>query len=458
MHGSAGHRRSTRGGIAYRRGTVAGAIGAAGCAVASWLALCPAPAFGAPIASSGPAPSLPAFRGHAAVGHRIKRSSIPPQNPFMAKDPFSNIHNDTWMTDSYRYRGPLGRSLVATSEAKPPRICGSIAFDKRRRLVSVCPSLSGGPQVRIMDPRTLATRVTYDLPDAPNLPGTKLYQNFTGGGYFFLDDEDRIWFVSKRNGKVGTLDRRTGHLRVKTLHEEIENSFAVGSRGVYIVSDRRMYRFEAGRNGAPRVVWKARYKNSGIVKPGQVDAGSGTTPTILPGGYVAITDNAEPMHVVVYRTAAKLHRGIRRIVCQVPVFGKHTGDTENSLIGTRRSLIVENNYGYQDPLGPNAGAVTKPGFARVDIKRHGKGCRKVWTNREVRAPTVVPKISTKSGLIYTYSRPPDSSGSQGYYWTAIDFGNGKTVWSQYAGSGTGYNNNYSGLAIGPDGTAYLGVI
>ena len=427
----------------------------------------------------------------------------------MAKDPFSNIHNDTWMTDSYRYRGPLGRSLVATSEAKPPRICGSIAFDKRRRLVSVCPSLSGGPQVRIMDPRTLATRVTYDLPDAPNLPGTKLYQNFTGGGYFFLDDEDRvwiptktdhifvlsesadgtalaksrdydltgvldaaaervtsalpdfsgrIWFVSKRNGKVGTLDRRTGHLRVKTLHEEIENSFAVGSRGVYIVSDRRMYRFEAGRNGAPRIVWKARYKNSGIVKPGQVDAGSGTTPTILPGGYVAITDNAEPLHVVVYRTAAKLHRGIRRIVCQVPVFGKHTGDTENSLIGTRRSLIVENNYGYQDPLGPNAGAVTKPGFARVDIKRHGKGCRKVWTNREVRAPTVVPKISTKSGLIYTYSRPPDSSGSQGYYWTAIDFGNGKTVWSQYAGSGPGYNNNYSGLAIGPDGTAYLGVI
>ena len=32
------------------------------------------------------------------------------------------------------------------------------------------------------------------------------------------------------------------------------------------------------------------------------------------------------------------------------------------------------------------------------------------------------------------------------------------MWSQYAGSGLNYNNNYAGIAIGPDGTAYLGVI
>ena len=36
--------------------------------------------------------------------------------------------------------------------------------------------------------------------------------------------------------------------------------------------------------------------------------------------------------------------------------------------------------------------------------------------------------------------------------------NGKTAWSQYAGSGLNYNNNYAGLALGPDGTAYLGVV
>ena len=35
---------------------------------------------------------------------------------------------------------------------------------------------------------------------------------------------------------------------------------------------------------------------------------------------------------------------------------------------------------------------------------------------------------------------------------------GKTVWNQCAGSGLSFNNNYAGLALGPDPTAYLGVI
>ena len=33
----------------------------------------------------------------------------------------------------------------------------------------------------------------------------------------------------------------------------------------------------------------------------------------------------------------------------------------------------------------------------------------------------------------------------------------KTVWNRYAGSGLPYNNNYGGIAIEPDRTAYLGV-
>jgi hypothetical protein len=175
------------------------------------------------------------------------------------------------------------------------------------------------------------------------------------------------------------------------------------------------------------------------------------------GGYVAITDNADPMHVVVYRTAAHLAPGQSRTVCRVPVFGKGASATENSLIGSGNSLIVENNYGYQDPLGPNSGALTAPGFARVDVRANGAGCRKVWTNHEVRAPTVVPKLSTRTGLVYTYARPPDPSGAEGYYWTAISFRTGRTVWQRYAGSGVAFTNNYAGLALGPHGKAFLGV-
>jgi hypothetical protein len=71
---------------------------------------------------------------------------------------------------------------------------------------------------------------------------------------------------------------------------------------------------------------------------------------------------------------------------------------------------------------------------------------------------VVPKLSAQNGLIYAYSRPPDPLGAQGYYWTAIDFRTGQTKWHRFAGAGLLYNNNYAGLSLGPDGTAYLGVI
>jgi hypothetical protein len=466
-----------------------------------------ASAAAAPIADTG-TPSIPLYQGSPAVKNPIKKPTKPEQNPYMAENPRSNIHNDTWMTDAYNRRGPLGKDPVTDSYSYPSSLCGSLAFDSEGRIITVCPSIPFPPQARIIDPDTLAPIDTLDLPTAPNPPGTVEYQNFAGGGYFFLDNKDRIWvptrtdhilkistsgdelevkrdydltdvldadteritsalpdfdgniwFVSKQNAKIGTLDRKTGKTKLIRLDsdEEIENSFSVASDGVYIVSNKRMYRLKAKGNGKPKIIWQAKYPNSGIVKPGQVDAGSGTTPTNLAGGYVAITDNADPMNVVVYRTKKNLKKHEKRAVCKVPVFEEGASATENSLMGTKRSLIVENNYGYQDPFGPNSGAVTEPGFARVDIDKDGKGCTKKWTNTEVRGSTVVPKLSTKTGLVYTYARPEDPA-NQGYFWTAIDYRTGETAWSQYAGSGLLFNNNYAGLALGDDGTAYLGVI
>jgi hypothetical protein len=482
--------------------TIAGAVAAA-------ALLFTATAGAAPIPDTG-SPSIPAYQGEPAVKNPIAKPTKPEQNPFMAANPSSNIHNDSWMTDAYNRRGPLGDSPVQSSYAYPSSLCGSLAFDSEGRIVTVCPSIPFPPQARIIDPETLAPIDTLDLPTAPNPPGQNEYQNFAGGGYFFLDQKDRIWvatrtdhifmidegadgdtltvkrdydltgvldesseritsalpdydgriwFVSKQNARIGTLDRKSGDVKTIRLGpgEEIENSFSVASDGVYIVSNRRMYRLKANGNDKPKIIWQAKYPNSGIVKPSQVDAGSGTTPTNLAGGYVAITDNADPMQVVVYRTAKNLKHGEKRAVCKVPVFDQGASATENSLIGTKRSLIVENNYGYQDPFGPNAGALTDAGFARVDIDRDGRGCTKKWTNHDVRSPTVVPKLSTKTGLIYTYQRPQDPA-NQGYFWTAIDYRTGKTAWAQYAGSGLLFNNNYAGLALGPDGTAYLGVI
>jgi hypothetical protein len=506
------------------RGALRNVLLCAICALGTAIAL-PASAAALPIISQPlPPPSLPAFQGAASTAPPLPASftTFAPQNPFMAPNPNNNIHNDTWMTDAYPARGgPVGNSPVGTSAAMPPGLCGSLAFDSRGRIVTVCPSIGSGPQARIIDPATLDVIATFNLPNAPDPPGTKAYQNFSGGGYFFLDNQDQIWvptktdhiyvvgesadgqslelrhdydltsvldtaneritsalpdfhgliwFVTKQNGKVGTLNPSTGAIHVLRTGEEIENSFAISGGSAYIVSDRKMYRFQARRNGQPYVVWQSTYPNSGIVKPSQVDAGSGTTPTVMRGGYVAITDNADPMDVVVYRTAKRLHRRhhhhhhhhhrhhrLQRVICVVPVFNQGASATENSLIGSGRSMIVENNYGYQDPFGPNSGAPTVPGFARVDINPHGHGCTKAWTNTTEAAPTVVPKLSARTGLIYAYTRPVDPSGAQGYYWTAIDFRTGHTAWNSFAGAGFLYNNNYAGLALGPDGTAYLGV-
>ena len=362
----------------------------------------------------------------------------------------------------------------------------------------------------MIDPDSLEVLATYTMPYRPPPAGTAAFQNFAGGGYFYSDrrgrliaptqdnriqiigqtgdgggfelrrDFDlsrwvdleterinsalpdyagRIWFVVKQSGMVGTLDLKTRRVRVLELGDPIENSFTVAKGGVYVVTNRRMYRLRSNQKGAPRISWKAGYRNNGKVKPGQVGAGSGTTPTVLHGGFVGIADNADPMNVVVYRTANRLKKGQKRKVCEVPVFGKGGGATENTLIGVRRSLIVENNLGYTNPLPPEGSiALTEPGFARIDVNRNGRGCSKVWTNRTERGASVVPKVSVRNGLIYTYTMPDDPSGARGYYWTAIDYRTGRTAWSRYSGSGLLFNNNYAAINIGPDGTAYLGVV
>lgn len=454
----------------------------------------------------GPATPSPGYSG-SPFSAQPTAPTIAPQNPILGKNPNNNIHNDTWMTDAYQRTGPLGRNPVAFSGSLPASLCGTLTFDSHGRILSVCPSNVAPPIARIIDPLTLAVRAELVMPNPPDNSGTPAYQNFTGGGYFFLDAKDRIWsatknnqlwviaenssgsrlvkqrsydlgkvltanehitsalpdfagriwFVSKQNGKIGILDPKTGRIKVRRLGEEVENSFAVDRDAVYIVSDKRMYRFSIGRDGRPKVDWKVTYANSGIKKPSQVDAGSGTTPTVMSGGYVAITDNADPMNVVVYRKAAHLSRGQKRVVCEVPVFSRGASATENSLLTAGRSLIVENNYGYQDPFGPQAGAITQPGFARVDVNRRGTGCSLVWTNRTERAPTVVPKLSTKTGLIYAYTQDADPLGQRDWSWVAISFRTGRTAWKQLAGVGALFTNNYAGIAIGSKGRLYLGV-
>jgi len=441
---------------------------------------------------------IEAFEGAPAKADPHRRLHVP-QHPFMAPDPGSNIHNDAYQSDTYDRSGPLGDGVSARS-ALFVRECASLAFDRRDRIVTVCVGLDR-PVLAVLDPDTLRPISTRPLP--PRQTGLEdPFSSFAGGGYFYLDNRDRaviptadrqivvvrvrgdgglepkrqvdltgvvgredaviavmpdwrgrIWFASTR-GVVGFVTR-SGSVRSLATEEPIGNSFAVDERGgVYIVTDAALYRFQARRNRV-RTVWRARYPNVGTVKPGQTQAGSGTTPTLLGRRYVAITDNADPMAVRVYQRGGRASG--RRLVCREPVFERGASSTDQSLIGAGRSLVVENNFGYTGLASTLNGATTTPGLERVDIDRDGRGCHTVWQSDE-RAPSVVPKLSLGAGLVYTYTKPKRDDIADAWYLTAIDFDNGKTRWRALGGTGFGFNNNFAPVSIGPDGSAYVGVL
>ena len=203
------------------------------------------------------------------------------------------------------------------------------------------------------------------------------------------------------------------------------------------------------------MTWRETYANTGQLKPGQTERGSGTTPTLMGSDLVAITDNADPMDIVVYRRAPTVSGS--RLVCTVPVFAKGASDTDQSLIATDRAIVTENNYGYSGPTATEQGRTTTPGLERVDVDRASGTCRKVWHSDEI-APSVVPKLSLGSGLVYTYTKDKRDDNADAWFLTTLDFRTGKTVYKRLAGEGLGYNNNYAPVTFGLDGTVYVGVL
>lgn len=444
---------------------------------------------------------VPPFEG-AAVEPSPFPAPAAPQHPHLAPGEFGNIHNDAWMTDANQGAGPLGRSPRVRSAFYLGE-CGTVTFDRRGRLVSVCVRLDR-PSLTVMDPVTLAPLATHDLPAKPRTSLASL-TDVSGGGYFYLDDRDRaviptadgrlrivgvqdgggrrprlrraadiplgvprsdavlavlpdwdgrIWFVTTA-GTVGTVDEATGDVRTADLGEGIANSVAADADGsVYVVSDRALYRMRADASGTPRTVWRAPYPTIGRRKTGQFDTGSGTTPTILADGLVAITDNDDPMHVVVYRTAAD--PGGPREVCRVPVFEAGASATENSLIGAGRTIVVANNHGYLGPLGFLRRHRVSPGLARIDVDEDLGGCRLVWSV-PVSFPSSVNKLSLATGLVYGVTRQL-TSRSEAWSLQAVDVRTGAVAWRRLLGGGGSFNNNYAPVTLGPDGSAYLGAV
>src|SRR5207253_652737 len=162
-----------------------------------------------PIPEGPEANSVPSFIGAPAVPHRIVAPLIP-QHPFVAPNGRSNVHDDAYMTDTYVGSGPLGRTPEARSTFQAAE-CGSVTFDSAGRIVTICVGVEG-PELVLIDAQTLETEAVMPLPPRSPSPGSSVFSDFSGGGYFYLDQLDRaviptnnrqIWVVGESASLAG---------------------------------------------------------------------------------------------------------------------------------------------------------------------------------------------------------------------------------------------------------------
>jgi len=293
-----------------------------------------------------------------------------------------------------------------------------------------------------------------------------------------MDFQGRYWINLGTSSKIYLLNPKTAPDEIEDLpfvwldidgdHDERTRNGTVLTRegAAYIVTTEAMYRVDADANDQLRIVWQAPYDNIDVVRPGQYELGSGTTPTILgQGKYVAITDNAEQLQVVVYRTAPdeELEPDQKRVVCEGPVFDFPEGGAgagSNSLVGFHNSIIAQNTADYLfDWVTGTLTTPGRPGMERIDIDPNGKDCTKVWVNTEVHT-NMVMRLSTRNGLIYTQDRKYDATNDvYAVYWVALDFRTGEVVWEKLAGTfeRTGpatFDNFWAAMGLGPNGALY----
>ena len=445
-------------------------------------------------------PWTPEFVGTAEPAAPVAAVGAP-DHPGLAPGQFSVIHNDAWMTDAYvdlPLTDPESASVVSFFAGGD---CASLVWNPEGNLVAVCVSPT---EVRafVLDPLTLEPLVESQL--ATRAVTTRALTDFSGGGYAFLDAQDRLvtplpdgriarfdsatlnlvdefsvadqlipgeqitsalpdasgmlWFVGQR-GSVGLLNTSTATAQSIRLADpsggevDIENSFAVDEAGgAYVVTSAELVRLDTEAE-RPVVSWRQPYDRGERRKPGQTSRASGTTPTVFRGGdFVAITDNADPrMNVVVVDARG----GSPRVHCTVPVFSDGISATENSLIAMGDSLFVENNYDYT-LLSVASGRVTAPGLARIDVS--DSGCEASWTSEDAIIPSLVSKGVAASGVVLTYTKTANLLGFDEWWFTGVDAVSGEVRWRRLAGTGPLLNNHYAAGYVGPTGNVYVGTV
>jgi hypothetical protein len=322
----------------------------------------------------------------------------------------------------------------------------------------------------------------------------------------------RVWFATA-DGVAGFVDPRTRAVRTIVLGkgEQVANSISTAPQGTAIATDHALYLLDATRRGAPQILWRYAYDRGPARKPGQLSHGTGATPTFFGPQdgtrYLAITDNAVPdEHLIVLDTRLRpsvrpravshprhrRHRASRpartashrtrrtasrtprrpalrpRVVCTIPILTPGPSGTENSPVGSGRSVFVASTYGYPIPALPAGAEPSQPasapfagGITRVNLTPSGSGCDVVWQDT-VRS-AAVPRLDVPDGILYTVQRTDplqaDGTGAEDTYSSvAIDAATGDVLHSTLLGAGPLSDTLQLAPTIVPGRVLYQGTI
>lgn len=260
------------------------------------------------------------------------------------------------------------------------------------------------------------------------------------------------------------------------------NSFAVEGNSIYVAAGSKINRkpgrmmklawtgqriSDAEADGA----WHAEYDGGDWPPAIKAGTGTGSTPTLMgfaPGEdrLVLITDGVNRMKLVAFwRDAipadfkALPNASSRRIAGVLPITAGLPPDTpwvqsEQSVVVSGQGAFVVNNvgeHGHPDKIidvftqGPVTPAPS--GVERAQWDSRTRTLRSVWSRGDVVSISMVPIVSSASGVAYVNGFSP----REGWNVTGLDWDTGKTVFQTDFGLGNEGNGAYAILQFLPDG-------
>ncbi|GJJ70745.1 hypothetical protein EMPS_03095 [Entomortierella parvispora] len=424
---------------------------------------------------------------------------ITPKNPYSGIDGLATMHGDPASSDSTPFAGP-GNATITASRNALQSACPTILGTSDGYVFGLCTTIFGQtPTIHLFDSEASTSLVELAVAKG----------NILGGVYAYVDNQDRlvltngnnqllrvsksssggkwsltitdtvpltgipstdsvvglapdwqgfVWFATA-GALAGYVDPVTNNVVVLPLQfaegstEAVANSISTSPAGTTIATTFATY--VLGRdatNSTINVLWRQAYDRGPARKPGQLSWGTGSTPTFFGPEtgyeYTTIVDNASPLvNLLVYRT------GDGSQVCKVPLFEPDNSGSENSPIGSGRSVFVASTYGYPYPALPAGAGTSQPssanfvgGIERVDVLEDDtQGCVVKWVNNTIRS-SAVPKLSLADKKIYTFVRQrfldPDATTTgllDYFYYATVDSETGLIDSKQYVGQGFIYD-------------------